>query len=244
MLDTMFATETMAELSARQGRLADAMAIYRHLIAGAEGQGDGGAADAARVVAWKGRLAALEAGSNSAPGTSSESPPQNATSVGENATSVRENPVGENATSVRSGPVATIGRRPSLVVSEPVRSGQVIYADGRDLIVVASVNSGAQVLADGNIHIYGALKGRAVAGAQGQRDAQVFCLALEAELIGVDTGYLLSDDISPGHWGTPARVALTPGGTCTVTTLTVGKPAAPGRPMSGGLKRGARPWAR
>ena len=66
----------------------------------------------------------------------------------------------------------------------------MIYAEGRDLIVVAPVHSGAQLLADGNIHVYGPLKGRAVAGAHGVRDAQVFCLALEAELVGVDTGYL------------------------------------------------------
>jgi len=102
----------------------------------------------------------------------------------------------------------------------------VIYAEGRDLIVVASVNPGAQVLADGNIHIYGALKGRAVAGAHGQRDAQVFCLTLEAELVGVDTGYLLSDDIPPARWGGAARISLTPEGTCTVTSLLVGRPVA------------------
>jgi len=80
------------------------------------------------------------------------------------------------------------------------------------------------VLADGNIHIYGALKGRAIAGAHGQRDVQVFCLALEAELVGVDTGYLLSDDLS-AHWGAPARVELSPEGKCRVTPLALGKPA-------------------
>ena len=74
----------------------------------------------------------------------------------------------------------------------------MIYAEGRDLIVVAPVHAGAQLLADGNIHVYGPLKGRAVAGAHGLRDAEVFCLALEAELVGVDTGYLLSDDIPAG----------------------------------------------
>src|SRR4029079_6861462 len=82
-------------------------------------------------------------------------------------------------------------------IDQPVRSGQVIYAEGRDLIVLASVHPGAQLLADGNIHVYGRLKGRAVAGARGARDAQVFCLALDAELVGVDTGYLTSDDIPP-----------------------------------------------
>ncbi len=202
MLDTMFATETMAELSARQGRMADAMAIYRHLIAGSP---DGtGATDSARVEKWRIRLAELEAGGNATP------PPSPAQ---------RESPL-----PARPDVAETVAQRPSLVIREPVRSGQVIYAEGRDLIVVASVNSGAQVLADGNIHVYGALKGRAVAGAHGQRDAQVFCLALEAELVGVDTGYRLSDDLPPAHWGAAARVALTSEGECTVTPLLAAKP--------------------
>ena len=209
MLDTMFATETMAELSARQGRINDAIAIYRHLIAGAEREGDQ-PADLARVAQWKERLAALGTGS-----AGEVSPP-----VPER----RPEPQPPGPPPVNQ-PAA---QRPSLVVRETVRSGQVIYADGRDLIVVASVNSGAQVMADGNVHVYGALKGRAVAGAHGQRDVQVFCLALEAELVGVDTGYLLSDDLSP-HWGAPARVALGADGRCLVTPLPVGRPtpAAP-----------------
>jgi len=208
MLDTMFATETMAELSARQGRLADAMAIYRHLIAGAEGSAGGGSADSARVEKWKGRLADLEAGGG---GSAAPAPVPTA-------------PL-DSAAPAPPNTAEPVAQRPSLVIREPVRSGQVIYADGRDLIIVASVNPGAQVLADGNIHVYGALKGRAVAGAHGQREAQVFCLALEAELVGVDSGYLLSDDIAPADWGSAARIALTPEGTCTVTPLLPGKPA-------------------
>lgn len=195
MLDTMFATETMAELSARQGRLADALAIYRHLIAG-------GGADPARVETWRARLAELEAGGGAA-GTTPVTEPK------------RAPPTPPEVVDAPSS-------RPSLVVREPVRSGQVIYADGRDLIVVAAVNPGAQVLADGNVHVYGALRGRAVAGVHGQRAAQVFCLALEAELVGVDTAYLLSDDLT-AHWGAPATVSLTPTGTCAVTALPVGR---------------------
>jgi septum site-determining protein MinC len=201
MLDTMFATETMAELSARQGRLADAMAIYRHLIAGAHG-------DAARAEKWRTRLTELEAGGGgTAPAPTSEPAPKSA------------NPTPPE---IAEAP----GPRSSLVVREPVRSGQVIYADGRDLIVVASVNPGAQVLADGNVHVYGALRGRAVAGAHGQRDTSVFCLALEAELIGVDTGYLLSDDLS-AHWGATAMVSLRPDGTCVVMALPPARPVVP-----------------
>lgn len=209
MLDTMFATETMAELSARQGRLADAMSIYRHLIAGAEAAGGPGGTDTGRVEKWRARLAELGTGAASAPPSPPvDRPPESAPAPSRVPEAPRTPPVGS-----------------SLVVREPVRSGQVIYAEGRDLIVVASVNSGAQVLADGNIHVYGALKGRAVAGAHGQRDAQVFCLALEAELVGVDTGYLLSDDLA-AHWSAPARVALGSDGTCIVTPLPLGKAAA------------------
>jgi septum site-determining protein MinC len=112
----------------------------------------------------------------------------------------------------------------SLVLRDPVRSGQVVYAEGRDLIVIAPVHPGAQLLADGNIHVYGALKGRAVAGAQGRRDAEVFCLSLEAELVGVDAGYLLRDDVPAALWGAAARVFLTPEGACTAAALSAGKP--------------------
>ena len=204
MLDVMFATETMAELSARQGRVADAVSIYRHLLSGAEAD--------ERVEKWKGRLAELEAGAAGAAASPTPS------------TTPRD-----RLTPAHAGVGEATGQRPSLVVREPVRSGQVIYAEGRDLIVVAPVHSGAQLLADGHIHVYGPLKGRAVAGAHGLREAQLFCLALEAELVGVDTGYLLSDDIPAALSGGPARVFLTAEGTCTVAALSAGRagPAAP-----------------
>ena len=219
MLDTMFATETMAELSARQGRVADAVAIYRHLLRDAEAN--------ARTEKWKGRLAELEAGATTAAAPAPTSAPAQTPSAP---------PPAEVA--------AAIGQRPSLVIREPVRSGQVIYAEGRDLIVVAPVHPGAQLLADGNIHVYGPLKGRAVAGAHGLRDAQLFCLALEAELVGVDTGYLLSDDIPAALRGCPARVFLTAEGTCTVAALSVGKGVAPAAANRAGRIFGDRRTAR
>jgi len=217
MLDTMFATETMAELSARQGRVADAVAIYRHLL--------NDAAPGELTDKWKRRLAELEAGP-----TSTTALPGGITSVPPSA--VPPTPV--SPAPVETAPAA--GPRPSLVIREPVRSGQVIYAEGRDLIVVAPVHAGAQLLADGNIHVYGPLKGRAVAGAHGLRDAEVFCLALEAELVGVDSGYLLTDDIPAAFRGSPARVFLTGEGTCTVAALSVGKGiAAPAPARARGL---------
>jgi septum site-determining protein MinC len=213
MLDTMFATETMAELSARQGRVADAVAIFRHLLRDAEAGAEGTPNDAARVERiekWKSRLAELEAGATSG---ATAAPPTAAAPT--------------RIAPARAEVAEPTVQRSSLVIREPVRSGQVIYAEGRDLIVVAPVHSGAQLLADGNIHVYGPLKGRAVAGAHGLRDAQLFCLALEAELVGVDTGYLLSDDIPVALWGGSARVSLTAEGTCTVTALSAGKGGAP-----------------
>jgi septum site-determining protein MinC len=197
----MFATETMAELSARQGRLADALAIYRHLLAAA---GSGAAADV-RVAKWRARLAELESGATTAP-------------------PVPASPAPGPRAPVPTRTLAAPAR--SLVIRDPVRSGQVVYAEGRDLIVIAPVHAGAQLLADGNIHVYGALKGRAVAGAQGRRDAEVFCLCLEAELVGVDAGYLVSDDVPPALWGAPARVFLTPEGACVAVALSAGKPVA------------------
>ena len=211
-MDTLFATETMAELSARQGRVADAVAIYRHLVRGAEASPD----DAARVEKWKARIAELEGGGAGAAASASSGAAPAAPAAPAPRSDARPAAV-----------PAFAPERASLVIQEPVRSGQLIYAEGRDLIVVAPVNSGAQLLADGNIHVYGALKGRAVAGARGARDAQVFCLALEAELVGVDAGYLTSDDIPPALWGAPARVVLTPEGTCSVIALSVGKRGAP-----------------
>jgi septum site-determining protein MinC len=205
----LFATETMAELSARQGRLADAASIYRHLLRGAAS--DPAAAD--RVQRWQARLAELDSGAT-------EGPAQPASAQ---AAPARPAPRAPDMPAMPAVAVLAAPRaRHTLVIREPVRSGQVIYADGRDLIVLAPVNPGAQLMADGHIHVYGALKGRAVAGARGLRDAQVFCLTLEAELVGVDTGYVVSEDIPAAVRGGPARIFLTPDGTCAIAALPVG----------------------
>ncbi len=205
----LFATETMAELSARQGRTADAVAIYRQLVRSAEADaGKPGAPDAAaldRLARWKSRLAQLEDGS----------PPAAAPAP----TPVAAPALVRGAPAIAQPPPAPRDR-PSLLVRETVRSGQLIYAEGRDLIVTATVNPGAQLLADGHIHVYGSLKGRAIAGARGRRDAQVFCQALDAELVGVDVGYVTNEDIPADLRGGPARVFLTEQGTCTITPLT------------------------
>lgn len=81
------------------------------------------------------------------------------------------------------------------LITAPVRSGQQIVAKGSDLIITASVSHGAELLADGNIHVYGALRGRALAGISGNVDARIFCHSLEAELVSIAGYYRLSDAI-------------------------------------------------
>ena len=103
-------------------------------------------------------------------------------------------------------PAAPATGEPALTITQPVRGGQVIYAQRTDLIVLAPVNPGAQVIADGNIHVYGRLRGRALAGARGQLDARVFCQSLEAELVSVNGEFLTADDVPETLRGKPAQV--------------------------------------
>lgn len=86
-------------------------------------------------------------------------------------------------------------QRPSKVITRPIRSGQQVYAEGADLIVLSQVSEGAEVLADGNIHVYGALRGRALAGVHGDTDARIFCQQMDAELISVAGNFLLSESL-------------------------------------------------
>ncbi|MFZ2726186.1 MAG: septum site-determining protein MinC [Methylococcaceae bacterium] len=95
----------------------------------------------------------------------------------------------------------------STLITQPVRSGQRIYAQG-DLIVLAQVSAGAEILAEGNIHIYGALRGRALAGVQGNNQARIFCLNLQAELISIAGNYKLSDDLQKTAVNQPVQIYL------------------------------------
>jgi len=94
------------------------------------------------------------------------------------------------------------------LVTQPVRSGTQIYARGTDLVVTASVSPGAELLADGNIHVYGALRGRALAGASGDAAARIFCSRLEAELVSIAGHYLISEQLPPEMQGFPVQIAL------------------------------------
>ena len=86
-------------------------------------------------------------------------------------------------------------QRPSKIITRPVRSGQQVYAEGADLIVLSQVSEGAEILADGNIHVYGALRGRALAGVYGDTDARIFCQHMDAELLSVAGNFLLSESL-------------------------------------------------
>jgi septum site-determining protein MinC len=94
-----------------------------------------------------------------------------------------------------SAPAKAPGGEPGLVQTAPVRSGQQVYAENRDLTVVTAVGAGAEVIADGSIHIYGALRGRALAGAQGNEKARIFCREFHAELVAIAGHYKVLEDM-------------------------------------------------
>lgn len=101
--------------------------------------------------------------------------------------------------------------RPAMVINEPVRSGRQIYAPGGDLVVTAMVSAGAELLADGHIHVYGALRGRALAGLAGDAGARIFCLSLEAEMVSIAGLYRVNEDIPPASFKKPAQIYLKDG---------------------------------
>ena len=107
----------------------------------------------------------------------------------------------------KAAPAAPAGE-PGLMQVAPVRSGQQVYADNRDLTVLTTVGAGAEVIADGSIHIYGALRGRALAGAQGNPKARIFCREFHAELVAVAGHYKVLEDIPKELHGKPVQVWL------------------------------------
>jgi septum site-determining protein MinC len=93
------------------------------------------------------------------------------------------------------------------LITQPVRSGQRVYAKG-DLIVTATVSAGAEIMAEGNIHIYGSLRGRALAGVLGNTESRIFCSDLQAELISIAGIYQLRDDLSNHAPHKPVQISL------------------------------------
>jgi septum site-determining protein MinC len=97
---------------------------------------------------------------------------------------------------------------PALMQHQPVRSGQRIYARSRDLVVTSMIGAGAEVIADGCVHVYGSLRGRAVAGARGDTSARVFCQAFHAELVSVAGVFHVFETLPPELAGKPVQAWL------------------------------------
>ncbi len=127
-----------------------------------------------------------------APAPRAPAPPAEAT--GEAPQIVREVPVPANGT---------------LVIDKPLRSGQQVYARGGDVVVTAVVSFGAEVIADGNVHVYAPLRGKAIAGARGNVDARIFTTCMEAELVAIAGIYRTSEVALPADIaGKPAQISL------------------------------------
>lgn len=97
----------------------------------------------------------------------------------------------------------------ALVIDRPLRSGQQVYAKGRDLVLLQMVNPGAEIIADGHIHVYAPLRGKAIAGARGNAQARIFALCMEPELISIAGIYRTSEVALPSDvWSRPTQVYL------------------------------------
>ena len=115
-----------------------------------------------------------------------------------------------------TAPTPTLPRRgreeipvTAMVVDKPLRSGQQVYAKGRDIVVLAMVNPGAEVIADGHIHVYAPLRGKAIAGARGDATARILTLSLEPELVSIAGVYRTSEVALPDTLrGKPAQIRL------------------------------------
>jgi septum site-determining protein MinC len=107
-----------------------------------------------------------------------------------------------------AAPVPEPASLPALMHSQPVRSGQRVYARNRDLIVTANVAAGAEVMADGCVHIYGPLRGRVMAGAHGDTEARVFCQAFNAELVSIAGIFRVFETIPAELAGAPVQAWL------------------------------------
>ena len=109
--------------------------------------------------------------------------------------------------------------RPTRVVTTPIRGGQQVYAKDGDLIVLAAVSPGAELLADGNIHVYGPLRGRALAGIKGDTNARIFCQQLAAEMVSIAGRYKVAEDLRRDPLWTEAVQMTLSGDVLNITRL-------------------------
>ncbi|WP_299811770.1 septum site-determining protein MinC [uncultured Roseibium sp.] len=112
---------------------------------------------------------------------------------------------GETDSDTLSGPTG-LADGSSIVITEPVRSGQSILHPDGDVTVIGSVSSGAEIIAGGSIHVYGALRGRALAGVSGKDSARIFCSKLDAELVSINGLYKVADDFDGTLRNAPAQI--------------------------------------
>jgi len=112
-----------------------------------------------------------------------------------------EKPIDDPSTETIAAPVV------NMLISQPIRSGQRVYAKG-DLTILSHVSAGAEVMAEGNIHIYGALRGRALAGVQGNTESRIFCSDLQAELISIAGHYKISEEFYKPESKQPTQIFL------------------------------------
>jgi septum site-determining protein MinC len=106
-------------------------------------------------------------------------------------------------------PAVPVAASPTLIIDKPLRSGQQIYARGGDLVLLAMVSFGAEVIADGSIHVYAPLRGRAIAGARGDTEARIFSTCMEPQLVSIAGTYRTTDTaLADDVLGKPAQVRL------------------------------------
>ncbi|SFG80629.1 septum formation inhibitor [Neisseria elongata] len=116
--------------------------------------------------------------------------------------------VAEITSEVASETAKQVGH-PTVLVADPVRTGQQVYAENADLIVTGTVSEGAELIADGNIHIYASMRGRALAGAKGRRDARIFIHSMQAELVSIAGIYRNFEQQLPEHlYRKPVQIHL------------------------------------
>ena len=135
-------------------------------------------------------------------------PPGRAREKALDAAEPSEQNVAQQPAATPAAPLEVNAPSATRVITQPVRSGQQVYAPGGDLIVLAPVSAGAELLADGHIHVYGPLRGRALAGVRGDTEARIFCQSLEAELVSVAGQYKVAEDLRRQQWKEAVQVSL------------------------------------